>query len=404
MTEENALIFKMAVRNLSRNKRTNRIICIIMCVGLIFVAISLSFIQGIKSNYEKLILGTIAGDISISTDEETFECTDAKLNKLTEIKGISMAAPRLYSSCFLFHGDTYVTATGIGIDKSKDKQMVSNFSRKGNKFLLKSNSIAITKQLAKEIDVQVGDTIQIVFCSTNAQTEKQDVTISCIYEGKSSNSAIESWTILDIADMRRLMGVDKDTVTTVKAFSEDGVSNIESLKKEVQEQLKNDSRSFTVETWKETSAADMMRTPTIYSAILMSFAGILFVLISIGITSVLFSALLGRVREFGVMQTLGMKKRQIVCINLVEMLIMITISMLIGVVICIVATGAVNAAEIGIASDALKFTFGGNVLTLELTGMNCLCPIGFIYVLSICIAVVAVRKITKIPLLEAMND
>lgn len=397
------MIFKMAVRNLGRNKRTNMVIGIIMAVGLIFVVIALSFIEGIKTNYEQLILSTMAGDLSISAEDDTFAFTN-DMENLTTNEQIRSVAPRLYASCYLFNADddeTYETVTAIGIDVDQDEALVDNFSRKEEEFVLGKDKIAITKQKAKALDLKVGDKAQLVFLTSKGQSEKKEVTISCLYEGKSSNAAIEAWTILPISTMRSMLELEKDQVSTVKVFLEDG-NDLEEYRNLIEKKL-NDKK-YTVESWKETSAADMMRTPTIYSGILLAFAGVLFVLIAIGITSVLFSALLGKTKEFGVMQTLGMKRGQIVLMNLFEMVILITVSMVSGVIICQLATIGINAAEIEVASDALKFTFGGNVLSVKMTLVNCLIPAVFIFSLSCLISVIAVRKVTRIPILEAMNE
>ena len=397
------LVLKMAVRNLRRNKRTSLVVGIIMSVGLIFVVVALSFIQGIKTNYETLILGTIVGDVSISSVDDTFKYSDKQIASLESLDGISSAAPRLYEGCYLFNGDTFVTATCIGIDESKDEQLVSNFSRRDNELVLNYNSIAITRQLSELISAEVGDKIQIAFRSMEGQSKKMDVTVSCLYEAKSSNSAIEAWVVMRIADMREMMNMEENEISTVKVFLNDNVDLAEQ-KIVISEMLKEAETSYVTELWKETSAADMMRTPDVYAMILMSFASVLFVLISIGITSVLFSALLEKIGEYGVMRTLGMKREQIIFMNLLEMLILITISMVAGTLICAIIVGVVNAAEIGISSEALKFTFGGNVLTLKLKLGNCLLPISFIFILSICISIIEVRKVIKIPILDAMND
>ena len=397
------MIFKMAVRNLGRNKRTNMVIGIIMAVGLIFVVIALSFIEGIKTNYEQLILSSMAGDLSISAEDDTFAFTK-DMENLTTNEQIRSVAPRLYASCYLFNADddeTYETVTAIGIDVDQDEALVDNFSRKEEEFVLGKDKIAITKQKAKALDLKVGDKAQLVFLTSKGQSEKKEVTISCLYEGKSSNAAIEAWAILPISTMRSMLELEKDQVSTVKVFLEDG-NDLEEYRNLIEKKL--DDKKYTVESWKETSAADMMRTPTIYSGILLAFAGVLFVLIAIGITSVLFSALLGKTKEFGVMQTLGMKRGQIVLMNLFEMVILITVSMVSGVIICQLATIGINAAEIEVASDALKFTFGGNVLSVKMTLVNCLIPAVFIFSLSCLISVIAVRKVTRIPILEAMNE
>ena len=395
----------MAVRNLIRNRRTNLIIGIIMTIGLIFVVIALGFIGGIKTNYEKLILGTMSGDISITTEDDTFQMTK-DIEHLSQLDGVVSVAPRLYTSGYLFlgsDGDSYETITCIGIDEEQDEQLVANFSRNDNEFTLSEGMIAITKQKAEILGLEVGDHAQIVLFTSAGQSEKVDVTVSCIYEGKSSNSAIEAWTIMKISDMRKIMDLEKNEVTTVKIFASEKI-DLAQLLQTISSMLGETQDDYDLETWEETSAADMMRTPTIYSAILLGFSGVLFVLISIGITSVLFSALLGKTKEYGVMQTLGMKRGQIAHMNFVEMFMLITISMGIGLVICLITVGVVNANEIAVASDAMKFTFGGNVLTLKLSLQYCFIPILFIYLLSICISFMAVRKVTKIPVLKAMNE
>ena len=395
----------MAVRNLIRNRRTNLIIGIIMTIGLIFVVIALGFIGGIKTNYEKLILGTMSGDISITTEDDTFQMTK-DIEHLSQLDGVVSVAPRLYTSGYLFlgsDGDSYETITCIGIDEEQDEQLVANFSRNDNEFTLSEGMIAITKQKAEILGLEVGDHAQIVLFTSAGQSEKVDVTVSCIYEGKSSNSAIEAWTIMKISDMRKIMDLEKNEVTTVKIFASEKI-DLAKLLQTISSKLGETQDDYDLETWEETSAADMMRTPTIYSAILLGFSGVLFVLISIGITSVLFSALLGKTKEYGVMQTLGMKRGQIAHMNFVEMFMLITISMGIGLVICLITVGVVNANEIAVASDAMKFTFGGNVLTLKLSLQYCFIPILFIYLLSICISFMAVRKVTKIPVLKAMNE
>lgn len=399
------MIFKMACRNLVRNKRIDIIIGIIITIGLLGVILGLSFIQGIKDNYLTLAVGTIAGNLNITSEAEYMTCDSAAIGEIEKLTKVTAVAPRIMNSSFIVKDDNYSVCTCIGIDTAKEKELVSNFSSVDKPFILPAdNSIAITNTVAEKLNVEVGDLIQLSVTTKENERVVEDFTVSCIYEGKATNSAIESWIIINIDTLQKMMKLNENEVSTLKIFTSGDLYNLDIVQNSVQAILetKNNGEGI-VECWYNTEAADYMTAPTIYSSILLVFAGILFILIAIGITSVLFSAMLGRVREFGVLQAMGMSRRKIAAIYFIEIMMIVGASAVVAILVSVCAVAAVNKQEISTFSEALVFTFGGRVLRLSFTAANCIFPIIIVSVLSSLTSIISVIKVTKIKLIDALN-
>lgn len=398
------MIFKMAIRNAKRNKRADIIIGIIITVGLFCAMAGLSFIQGIKENYQILAIGTIAGHIDISPEKEYIEYSDSDIEKLKSIDTVETIAPRIMSSAYLTKGDKYTVCTAVGIDKNEDKELVENFSANNNPLIISDNgSIAVSRNAAKELGISVGDTVNLSVIKSNNTVEEINLMVSCIYEGKATNSAIKSWIVLDVKLLGKILGLKENQVSILKVFTNEDVDNLDETKERIISLLDDNISNIKVSCWYETVAADYMRTPKIYSMILMICASILFSLIFIGISSVLYTSMLGRVREFGILQAIGMSRYKIMLIYLIEIIIIVGLSSVTASLLNLLTIALVNNMEITTSSEALIFTFGGRVLRLSLSVFYNIISVCIVLLLSCLTSVISVSKVTKMKIIEAVN-
>lgn len=399
------MILKMAVRNVKRNKRADIIIGIIITIGLFCAMTGLSFIQGIKENYQMLAIGTIAGHIDISPERDHLVYKDSTLDKIQEIDTVSTIAPRIVSSVYISTDDNYIVCTAIGIDQYKDKQLVENFSTSRNPLIISDTvSVAVSAYVAKELDISEGETINISVINSDNEVEKKSLVVSSIYEGKATNSAIKSWIIADINMLRVLLGFKENQVSCLKVFTNDDVDNLDDTKERIINILNEEKYdNVKVNSWYETVAADFMRTPAIYSMILMMCSGILFSLIFIGISSVLYSSIMGRVREFGVLQAIGMSRYRIMLVYSLEIIIIVICSSIAALLLNLGTITIVNNLEITTNSEALIFTFGGRVLRLSFSLLYSSISVVIVILLSCLTSIISVAKVTRIKIIEAVN-
>ena len=205
------------------------------------------------------------------------------------------------------------------------------------------NEIGMIEQTARKNDVKVGDTVGIA-----TSDGAKDVKVSGIYS-YAGGASIGGATAVDaqLADIQSWFPPFKDKVNFINVQAKPGVSSV-TLRDRIRSAL---GKSFTVQTGRDLAKKQSKEIGALLGSIfgygLLAFAGIS-VLVGIFIIFNTFSIIVAqRIRELGMLRTLGASRRQVLTSVIGEAAVISVLASVVGVVL-----GLFLARGIGALLDA----------------------------------------------------
>ncbi len=314
------MYIKLAWRNLWRNKRRT-----IITVASVMLAVMLSTLMRCMQlgTYDKMIenvVGFYSGYIQISSadfNEEPnidngFELTDTILNVLNDEKSITAFAPRQESFVWLSSDSASKGAFLIGAFPDKEEIVTSLSDKvvKGKYFTADSRDLLLAEGVAEKLKVDVGDTIVLIGQGYHGLTAAGKFPVGGILSFGSPDLN-KRMVYMPIREMKELTG--GDVVTSVSLMLENN-RDLPMIDSKLQQKLGSD---FAVKTWKEIMP-ELEQAIQADNAGGLIMAGVLYFIIAFGIFGTLLMMLAERMREFGMLISLGMKNIWISIVVIIE--------------------------------------------------------------------------------------
>lgn len=167
-------LLKLAYRNFFRNTRRSIISGISVAIAIAFIIFAQSYFKGIMANISDNIIRLISGHIRITTKEyerrermipisEAIDLTPEFYETLTN-KEVLMVLPRIKFGVLLGEEELSVPALGYAIDPEKEINISGLNGRiiEGSYIDASTNATIIGNELAKRLDIRVGDTLTLI--------------------------------------------------------------------------------------------------------------------------------------------------------------------------------------------------------------------------------------------------
>jgi len=324
------LFLKLALRNVFRYRKRTVITFIAISLGLGMMAIGLSMYKGVDRQAIGNIINSQTSHIKIFARdyfqkkdkyplEINIEGADRIIKRLKEIKNIQATEERILFRASIISGMDELPCIGIGLDP-KNSEPVFNIpaSLKEGQFLSPDDrKILIGRGLADDLNLKVGDMCVIrMFSSTEefvwnaydleikgiVQTENPQVNIQTIFiplqlareglnlEGKSTEIAIR------LTDRNAVSRAKKEIKDSIKEYLEGGLEVL----------------SF------EELASDFIQMTRFRRRIQAVFPFIMLLIATLGIINTMLMAVMGRYKEIGMLSAMGMRKKEILGLFLLE--------------------------------------------------------------------------------------
>lgn len=167
-------ILKLAFRNFFRNTRRSIISGISVALAITVIIFARSYMKGVIENISGNIINLISGHILITTEEyerrermipldESIELSP-EFYELLESEEIDVMSGRIKFGVLLGEEDLTVPALGYAIDPEKERHIAGLDKRlqKGVYIATGEPAALFGSELAKRLDVDVGDTVTII--------------------------------------------------------------------------------------------------------------------------------------------------------------------------------------------------------------------------------------------------
>lgn len=340
-----ANIFKIAWRNVWRNRRRSMLTLMALAIGVMSMIIAKSYMGGIVNSMTEGLVKTQTGHIRIAHKEflrlERIMPKEYLLNNASQIKthlnevpGVKVQAllEQIKFNVLLSHGSDNESSLAIGIEPQGADQVMelSKAIIDGTYFDEHSQTLSVImgKGLAKKLHVQVGDEVLAVTTDINYSTYALPFKVAGIFETGLTNMdkrliyipLKRAQEMLDCGDAVHdiLVFLDKpdlavdvaDTIKTAMAGTIPG------------------SEDYSVTPWQH---ADIIENgvpvmKSIYDKILY----IVMLIVALVILNTMLMAVMERYHEIGVMKALGFRNREIFYLIISEAFYIGSIGAIIG--------------------------------------------------------------------------
>jgi ABC-type lipoprotein release transport system permease subunit len=359
------LMFKIAWRNIFRQKRRTILTVLTMFGGIVLSAISIGWADGTYNRIINMFTRNQLGHIQIHAvgymDKPSMYKNiigyDTVGVVIDETEAVSSWTPRLYSAGLISVGEKSVGAQIIGVDPERE-ELATRFSKKvidGSGFGPEAGHQAILgKGVAKTLKATVGDEVVVFTQAADGSLANDLYTIAGIIE--SGNAAVDQTAFyLHLHDAQELLVLEgrvHEIAVVVRDLKDVGP---------VTGQLKDELSTEELEIlpWQEFAHAFYMAMKAdMMGAWIMLF--IIILIVAIGVFNTVLMTVLERLREYGVLRAVGTQPVQVFRLVIYEVSIMAMLSIVVGLGLSILANYYLSQHGIPMPQE---FTYGGMEFT-----------------------------------------
>jgi ABC-type lipoprotein release transport system permease subunit len=320
-------IFKMAFRDLGRNRRRSLLSALAVAAGMALLLLMASVVEGEMRGAMQTTIRLQSGHVQIraaSYEEQQVSLDwqdlitdpEALIEQLKALPQVQLATPRLFASGIVARGDESRGVQVIGIDPASAANLPFRQGLLAGEFLAPDDreGALIGKPLAEKLGMTVGDQINLLVNLSDGGVDQQLFTIRGVYTTNTS-SFDENTVFLPLAKAQAFTGA-QDHASSIFIMLQDR-EQAEAVAAALQ------SPDYQVLTW---------RTMNELISQLEDFAGaymVLLYVIVLGITATvvtntLVMAVFERTREIGILAAIGMKAGRIMAQFLAEAVLLAT--------------------------------------------------------------------------------
>ncbi|MCK4605656.1 MAG: ABC transporter permease [candidate division Zixibacteria bacterium] len=366
------ITFKVAFRNVLRQKRRTLLTMLTMLGGFTLAAISIAWSDGtynvIIDMFTRAQLGHIqihgAGYLDRPTLYNTVDDYAGVGERIGSIEGVVGWSPRLYSAGLASVGEKSAGVRIIGIDPVREIR-TTRFDRKiisGRSFAQSGSLEAILgKGLAKALKADVGSEVVLVSQGADGSIANDLYEIVGIIDAGdvTSNQTALYLTLGDAQELLVLHG----RVHEIVIIAED-LDDVAPLTATIEETI--DRPELTVEPWQEFAKS-------FYNAMKADQRGIwimvfiIVLLVSVGVLNTVLMTVLERTREYGVLRAMGVRPLQVIRLVVYEVTVMAVVSVVVGTLLSLVINYLLSLHGVPMPTS---FTYGGMEFSRMYTEIN----------------------------------
>lgn len=324
------MIFSVAWRNVWRNKTRSIIMISAIALGLVAGVFYMAFMQGMvdarieSATKSELAHLQIHAPHFLDNSEISVIMTDAPsiTESLQKTTGVAAATYRLVAEPFVMaaHGTGGGRLVGVIPEMEKKVTDIAEHLVDGT-YLEKSGRmppVLVGEKLAKNLNLKVGSKINIQLVDINGDLSSKGFRVGGIY--KTSNTGFdEMYLFVHFDELQAQLGTAANAAHEIAILLNEG-NQADLLKPEITRLAPGQE----VKTWKELSPEMSLLTDSMdqymYVFILIILLGLCF-----GIINTMLMAVLERTKEIGMLMAIGMNKRRIFSMIILES-VMLTVT------------------------------------------------------------------------------
>ncbi len=325
-------MFKLAWKNIFRNKRRSILSASAIFFAVVFVSSMLSLYEAMIMDMQKNTINHQLGNINIKTKKYIenerilplqfyIENVDEKIDIINSIEGVEGATPVTKLPSMTFLGDESYNVMIYGVNFETSRYFDQGIINEGD-FPKEDNEVLISSKLAKEMNIKTGDLFTFLSKTAIGGSNALGVKVSGIYSSNDLDMNNLNFFI-SMNQLSKTLRMNKGA-TEILVFTDSSVS-----KEVVQNKLKDDSLSAT--SWKDNSLIGQMID---LMKVIYGFIQVLFLLFaSTIILNTTMMSIIERKREIATLVALGYDTHWIRKLFLFETALLTLIASIVGSIV-----------------------------------------------------------------------
>ena len=404
------MIFKIAFKNVWRNKVRSLIVIIAITLGLAGGIFTTSIITGMVEQKIRSGINNEVSHIQVHNPEflKNYESqysiphADSIADVISKMPGVKAVCTRTRITGMAASPNSVAGLQIVGINPLQEKKVSSLYTAipdSGGGYLTGSrkNQVVIGRKLADKLKVRLKSKIVIRFQNTDGNLSEAAFSINGIFQ--TSNTAFDETNVfVKKTDLDLLTGEDNG-IQEIAIM----LDNIEKIPV-AEAALKTKLQGLDVQNWMEIRP-DMAMVTTAISIEVYIILGIILFALAFGIVNTMLMIVFERTRELGMLMAVGMSKARIFRMIMLETIVLTVIGGIIGMILSAILVGYFHQKGIDLSSmskglgaygfDSNIYPFIKNELYLNLSLM--------IFCTAILAAIMPARRALKLKPVEAIR-
>ncbi|MFX0556959.1 ABC transporter permease [Maribacter sp. CXY002] len=359
------MLFHIAWKNIWRNKARSLVVISSIIIGVWAGIFILSFAWGLyQNNIDESVyrqLSHIQIHHPTFTEENdskfTIASTDEKIKQFQSDDRIASVSERVITTGMI---TSPTTASGVkiyGINPSSEVSQIrlNEYVREGAYFESgKDNEILIGEKLAKKLKVKLKSKVVLTFTNVESEIISGAFRIGGIYRSK--NSSLDEVNVyVQQKNLQELLGLKPSESNEIAILVKDE-TQLEAIKKDSKILAPNSK----IEDWKTLSPelGMIIESFNLYTYII---SGLILLALTFGIVNTMLMSVLERIRELGMLMAIGLNRRKIFIMIMLETFYLTLIGAPIGLLVgwLTVATLGKTGINLAMFSEGLA-SYGFN--------------------------------------------
>ncbi|WP_075590679.1 ABC transporter permease [Labilibacter marinus] len=302
---------KLAWRNIWRNRRRTFITVASIFFGVILCTLMSSMQNGTYSKMIDNVVSFYSGYVQIhhpnywesKSIDDLIIPDDSLINKVKESEHIELIVPRIESFALMSYGENTKGGMLIGIKPEEENELtgLKKWVSKGRYLNTKDDGILIAVNLARNLNVEVGDTVALISQGHHGYSASGLFPVAGILEFPFP--ALNNFGTYITLEQAQLFFSAPDMATSL-VLTVDDYDKVYPAKDNLVDKL---GEKYSIMTWDEMDpVTKQMIEGDKGQGIIMK--GILYILIGFGVFSTVIMMIAERRKELGVMVAIGMNK------------------------------------------------------------------------------------------------
>lgn len=343
------LVLNLSFRNLWRQRRRNSILLVAITFAIGGVIVLNSLIRGMQVQMVDSVVENLSGHLKIHAAdylddpsiERGFELNEARINQATAGLPILGWAARISIPAVVMSERETRGANLIGIDPDQENiSIVSGFKLEGEPLEGGTDSrILIGRALKEELRTRLGRKVVVTTLDANGMSKEIGFRIAGVYETESEN--MEKTLVFTGRDaLQELLGSSEITEVSIRF-------NARYAEQDDLVRVRDSFSELDVLDWQQVNPIVAFMYNTV-NVVIYIWLGIVLGALVFGLINTLITAVLERIREFGLFRAIGMRPK-------------IIIAQVVSESVCLMVSGIV----FGVAGSLLMYAWLHNGIDLS---------------------------------------
>jgi ABC-type lipoprotein release transport system permease subunit len=329
-------LFKMAFRDLGRNRRRSFFSSLALALGLALLLLMAAFINGEMSSAINATIRLQSGHLQVRSKtydesknslkwEDLVENPDQVAAQIASLAPVEVATPRLFASGIVSVGNETAGVRIFGIDPASAANDPYRAGMVSGQFLTTDDrqGVLIGQALADKLGLNVGDQINLSVNTSNGGIAEQLFSVRGIYS--TETNGFDSTTVfLPLAKAQTITQAENHASTIFILLKD--AAQTDAVAAALQ------SSQYQVLTWTQMNEL-ILQTEDMANSYMVIFYLIVLGVTATVIVNTLIMAVFERTREIGILSAIGMKSRRIMAMFLAESSLLAVGGILMGLVL-----------------------------------------------------------------------